>query len=477
MLAASAWFLLALLWIVASRVGYPYALEWMEGGTLGHVARVLAGRPIYGPPSLEFTPYMYTPLFNWIAAPVVGWLGVGLPSVRVVSILAAFGLFVVVHRLIRRTTSDAFAAWCGLGVLAASFVVGGGWLDLARIDSMFLFFLSAALLLLVTGERQDLLAGVLLALAFLTKQTAVMVAAPLCAARVVTLSGHRRWHCGLAFAAVVGASTLWLDRATSGWYLYYVFELPQGHRFVRSMFVDFWTQDLRLLAPSGLAALYVLARRQDWRPRVTRLAAAVGLLGAAWLSRINTGGAANCLWPALILFAWLSGEAVALGRAQLPPESARRLAVCGLCLLQLGLLLYDPRLQIPRPEERRANDELVELLRGYPGPVLVPHHSELPLLAGKPGHAHEMAIWDVLNVGGRRGRDLLAAEIRAALGAGRFDAIVTDGPWLRREPKPLYERRPLRRANGERYPQTLLGWRTGPTLLLERARASGSTAP
>ena len=38
------------------RVGYPFDLEWMEGGMLLHADRVLKGEGIYVPPSFEFIP-------------------------------------------------------------------------------------------------------------------------------------------------------------------------------------------------------------------------------------------------------------------------------------------------------------------------------------------------------------------------------------------------------------------------------------
>ena len=38
-------------WQFALRVGYPFDLEWMEGGMLLHADRVLKGEGIYVPPS------------------------------------------------------------------------------------------------------------------------------------------------------------------------------------------------------------------------------------------------------------------------------------------------------------------------------------------------------------------------------------------------------------------------------------------
>ena len=63
------WYLGAYLAVALARIGYPYDLEWMEGGSLEHVARVLRGQPLYVPPSLEFTPYIYAPLYYYVAAP------------------------------------------------------------------------------------------------------------------------------------------------------------------------------------------------------------------------------------------------------------------------------------------------------------------------------------------------------------------------------------------------------------------------
>ena len=47
--------------IVLLRIAYPYELDWLEGGTLDHVRRLRDGLPLYGPPDLTFTPFLYSP--------------------------------------------------------------------------------------------------------------------------------------------------------------------------------------------------------------------------------------------------------------------------------------------------------------------------------------------------------------------------------------------------------------------------------
>ena len=66
---AIAWALLLLV-TFAWRVGFPLELEWMEGGMLHHALRFQTGSGIYKAPSIEFIPYLYTPLYPAILATV-----------------------------------------------------------------------------------------------------------------------------------------------------------------------------------------------------------------------------------------------------------------------------------------------------------------------------------------------------------------------------------------------------------------------
>jgi hypothetical protein len=85
---AALWYLGSYLVVALARVAYPYDLEWMEGGVLEHVARVLHGQPLYVPPSLEFTPYIYAPLYYYVGALFAKLFGLRLLALRMVSILA-----------------------------------------------------------------------------------------------------------------------------------------------------------------------------------------------------------------------------------------------------------------------------------------------------------------------------------------------------------------------------------------------------
>ena len=57
-----------LVYAIAGRVSYPYDLEWMEGGMLHHALRIQEGHSLYAPPSIDFIPYLYTPLYPTLLA-------------------------------------------------------------------------------------------------------------------------------------------------------------------------------------------------------------------------------------------------------------------------------------------------------------------------------------------------------------------------------------------------------------------------
>ena len=73
--------------IALQRLHYPFDLEWMEGGMLLHADRVLKGEGIYVPPSMEFIPFIYPPLYPWVLAACAKVLGLGYAVGRTISFL------------------------------------------------------------------------------------------------------------------------------------------------------------------------------------------------------------------------------------------------------------------------------------------------------------------------------------------------------------------------------------------------------
>ena len=65
------------LFVALRRIGYPFELEWLEGGEVEIVNRVVHGQGIYVAPSLHYVPYPYPPLVIWISAVFAKVFGVG----------------------------------------------------------------------------------------------------------------------------------------------------------------------------------------------------------------------------------------------------------------------------------------------------------------------------------------------------------------------------------------------------------------
>ena len=292
-----------------ARVNYPYDLEWMEGGTLEHVARVLGGQPLYVAPSLEFTPYIYAPLYYYVAAPFAYLFGLRLVSLRIVSFAASLGVLALIAALIHGRTRSRLGALIGAGLFAALYDRTGAFFDLARVDSLALFFMLLGVFLLRASERHDVAAGLLLAAAFFTKQSMLLMAGPVVLARAWSLRGPRRLQCLAAFGAVAAGGSLLLALRTHGWSTYYLFTLPASHPWVPGGWFRYWRDDLFKAVPVAMLALIlVIARARGVRAaRPVELAAVLGSLVEAWSSRVHSGAFSNVLMPVYACLAWQTG--------------------------------------------------------------------------------------------------------------------------------------------------------------------------
>ncbi len=166
---------------VASRIGYPYELQFFEGSTVEVSARVTNGLALYGPPTTEFTPWPYPPLYFWVTGELGMVTGVNLPTMRAVSFAASLVTLVLLVVIVKSATGSGVAGLVAAGLFAGTYRVSGAWFDAARVDSLFLALLLAAVLagLRARTWRGGLVTGGLLALAFLTKQNALVVAVPM----------------------------------------------------------------------------------------------------------------------------------------------------------------------------------------------------------------------------------------------------------------------------------------------------------
>jgi hypothetical protein len=429
--------------VALQRIGYPYELTYFEGSTVEVTARVVEGDPLYGPPSTSFTPWPYPPLYFWLTGAVARLLGVNLLSLRLVSFAASIAVLVLLALVVRKVGGRTVAGLVAAGVYAATYRVSGAWADTARVDSLVLALLLGAVLAGIGAHtwRRGAVVGALFFLAFLTKQTALLVAAP-----PLLWMLFRRRTAGVAACSVLGGglalSTGIGVLVTDGWYWRQVIKQLPGQSLAPRWLWDFWLRDL--LLPFAITVLTVVVtvlvvRRRRGRSAASGwprngssaggdvaflVAAVIGLVLASWVARLHEGGYANVAMPAH------AGLAVVFG---LLLASALSAPWCGTLLtvvfavalaVQSGLMTLWQFDVIPSAADRVAGDRFVRELRALPGVVLVPTHPYYLRLADRPPHASAIAVHDLLRSNG--GRAAMGEELPWDLDG--VSAVVLDNP-------------------------------------------------
>jgi hypothetical protein len=409
----------AYLAIALARLTYPFTVEVLESNSLIEVHRILAGQPLYAPPGVSYVPDGYPPLYFGVSAVAASVLGQSYLPLRLVSLTASLVCFALLARLVQRETASACAGVAAAGVLAATYFAADKWFDVARVDSLFLTFSVAGLCAArwMRRTRGAIAAGLLLAAAFLTKQTALAEGAAVLAA--VAAGPRRRLAvpAALTYGIVVGGSTLALGLASHGWYVYYVFEQMGENRFFLGAVAWFWVS--YLLPTLGLACCAVLVgvRRM---PSVL-LAGCAALIVEGCAALVHAGGNVNDLLPAYLVVALLAG--LALG--------GRWAATAGLLVIaQLTVLLagFRPAQAIPPAGDRAVGLRLIMAVRELGGTVAIPADPGLALTAGMPAVEDQIAAADVLHGKDQAAMTTFTGSVAAAVAARRFSAIITELP-------------------------------------------------
>jgi hypothetical protein len=407
---ATIWLVLAT-WLPFARLWYPFELEWIGGLVADHTARILDGKPLYVAPTADFVPLLYTPLYMYASAGMSMLVGEGFLALRLTSILAALVSQVLLFALVRAETRSRLAAWIASGVWSSSYFLVNTWWDAERVDSLFVAWLLASLLLLRRGKGLGSAgaAAATMVLAYVTKQTALPIA---CAFAVATMlvSPRRGLFFATMFAVLWGTTVLAADSMTGGWFSFYTWHLPNDHEFDTSRLGMFFLHDLLPMLPATVLAVWFFAQsfaRDGWRATCATGAFCGGMCAASALSRCHQGSAVNVLMPAWLAMAATAGLSwSAACRARAPLE--RGLAV-GLLALQFALGAIDfgdgdrqitPTWRdlgacLPTAADAETGHRLVQLLREADGPVIIPFHGYLPRMAGKASGAHAMAVYDV----------------------------------------------------------------------------------
>jgi hypothetical protein len=445
-----------LLYTVAMRFAYPYDLEWMEGGLLVHAQRIADGDGIYVAPSMEFIPYLYTPLYPGILATAGSIFGISYQLGRVISIVSLLGILAVgalslVGNGALRTRA---AAWTGallaMGLIAAAYPFVEGWYDLVRADTLFLFLVIVGLVAAYRFSRRDAgsnshlrvaLASALLTLAFFCKQTGIIYVAA--GGAVVLVRNWRLVPAFVATAGILGLGCAWLlERSSHGWFWTYIYTVHQAHDFNMARFWGAFGEIVwqfpAMSAVIGITIATVVAatvkRRRlpsasgpfllwTWAFAVSCLVGALGI-ATQWSHH-------NAYMPALFTGALAAGAAVPAGLGAVHAMRGDRasdwvallvaLATALALSVQLVVAWWKPAAFIPTQADRDAGAALIARIHDVDGEVWIPSHPWYATLAGKRPWVHRMGMKDVTSGGKWR-----VAGVIDMLRNHRFAAIFLD---------------------------------------------------
>ncbi len=174
------WYIFAFYYISSARFTYKFELEWMEGSIVEHARIIANGGNIFCAPSLNFTPFIYSPLYYTVCAPLLGFFENGLSAMRLVSIISFSITIALIYNWVSRETGSLYCAIFSAAFYSACFELCGAWFDIARVDSLALLLIMLFFYLVRFADFKyyQFAAGLIFTLACLCKQSNVIAAAP-----------------------------------------------------------------------------------------------------------------------------------------------------------------------------------------------------------------------------------------------------------------------------------------------------------
>jgi hypothetical protein len=294
---------------------------------------------------------------------------------------------------------------------------------------------------------------------------------------VFFLDRKKAWLFIVAVASSYALSFLILNSIHSGWYKYFIYDLPYRHTQAIDLagavrlFLNqiFWPIGLLFL----FAASYFIqvVRHKGGYARAALVLIVGALLVISWVGLINSGGFNNVIVPTYAILSVVAGiflsGTLSSGRLSAFPKAG----ILILIVLQFGLLRYSVADQIPTTKDLQAGQALLQFIKDQPGKVYVPYHPELMLFADGKNYADWISMYE-LNGGFGGETDIkewrqVNLQLRTAIRAGNFDMIILDLAPFWGHPERYYQIKEVAYIDEDAfYPVT--GWQIRPTIIYYR---------
>lgn len=427
------------LWAALSRMAYPYEIERGEGLVVESVFRILEGKNLYPPPSLDFIPVHDNPLFYYLSAGMMYLFGHSIAVVRMVSLISTIGISMLFYRFLRRTGVIDYFALGGMGIYLGAYAALGNWYDLAEPDSLALLFGIAALTFAVNNSKNwkhPFLSGLFAALAFFTDGVYIILFLLLIVHYAYLGKQAFRTFFFPAFILIAGGTAILLY-FTEGWYWFYVVKYTMHGNVIPQRFLTFWTDDLfskfpifSILSWGGLYGLCRLIKNRRASQSDSGMAVMTGsFFTIALLNRVFDNCTSASLIPAAIVIAGLVAWSLQhfhrheYGLGWLLPVTVKTMVI-----VQMLFFLYKPYIFIPASEDLKAGDEFINKLSSYPGDVYLPCHPYYCRLAGKISFFDFGAIKSLANFDDSGLVEALSDSLEILINDKWFSVIIIDEP-------------------------------------------------
>ena len=422
------------------RIFYPYDLDFVEDSMLMESIRFANDQPIFIPPSADFVPHVYMPLYSWLGGLLFKVTGPSYIPLRLLSLTATLSTSGLIYWI---AWSESGLGWMGIvcaGLFLGGYRINGFWYELVRVDALFAMLALSGLTLGVYGvdsQRWLILSAIVLALAFFTKQTGAVFGIGLALYLLMTIK-QRAWPFVLVFSLLTIVPVILLNNLTKGWFLYYTFNLASSVNPIKiERIVDFVSFELLGLM-AGLTVMTIGAgllgirkaglrviRDQPW---LTWMGTAIVVSG---IGRASVGGNLNNLMPAYALLCLAPAILTREWNAQSELfDSWRTNLITMVILVQFALGVYNPLRYIPNPAMHRGGSHLIERIASINGKVLVLMHPYYAWLAGKEPAAQAATMWYIHE----RGKLALPPDFITRIKQHYYAAIISDNSEYETEP-------------------------------------------
>jgi hypothetical protein len=397
---------------------YPFELEWLEGEMLIHAIRLLEGKSMYAAPSTEFISEVYPPFYYITIAGLCKIFGVSFFVPRLISVVSCFGILFFLYRIPVKEGGLRSIGLVSCGFFVSCYPVHAAWYDVGRVDMLFYVLLIASCYVLAYYRNTSwaLASSVILyVLACYTKQS-VLVFFPFIALYLFSVDKRQ----AIIFVCSVSVLLLIifyvLNTLTEGWFSTYTLLNPLRYAFksedsslithydfladVKEKLVYemryeiFYKLPLFFTLVIAFLIKRVVSLKRPFNLTVWEYTAVPAAV-AYFMLRPHLGSERNdliymTLWGSILLGFLLMKLSVSRATG---PRSSTMTTIYFLLVLQLVLLLYNPKEQVPSSQSVSKGFEFISMVNNMPGEVYIPYHAMYAIMAGKKMVINAGAFW------------------------------------------------------------------------------------